>query len=234
MTPAVIAGGSGGARVSLLTASRHPEDGGRPGHLVDQRRRLRPACRWRRTTAAARCGAAWTDGMEAVADLPEWEEVQERNPSNRERFLARTRPSSSPPWSAGCWPTAPATTSPCPGLPDADAAGARHPGAGLPQRRQRRRTTPGPPRRHWPGCCRSARLVEPPWGDREWIERAGSAGGRPVRPLAAAGADPPRVAGRGPGLNAVLRDSSAAGYASSLGRSGGSGSPSALTNSLVS
>ena len=30
---------------------------------------------------------AWRGGMEAVVDLPEWAEVLERNPRNRERFL---------------------------------------------------------------------------------------------------------------------------------------------------
>ena len=88
MTPAVIAGGSGGARVSLLTAARHPEtaaalaiwwiSGGVYGLL---------------SLATHYCGgsvqAAWTHGMEAVADLPEWAEVQELNPSNRDRFLAQ-------------------------------------------------------------------------------------------------------------------------------------------------
>ena len=82
MNSAIIAGGSGGARVSLLTAARHPEIRGRPGHLVDQRRGLRPAvpgdALLRRVAPAA-----WNHGMEAVADLPEWAEVQERNPSNR-------------------------------------------------------------------------------------------------------------------------------------------------------
>ena len=33
--------------------------------------------------------AAWRDGMAAVAELPEWSEVLERNPVNRERFLAQ-------------------------------------------------------------------------------------------------------------------------------------------------
>ena len=69
MTPAIIAGGSGGARVSLLTAARHPEtaaglaiwwiSGGVYGLL---------------SLATHYCGgsvqAAWTHGMEAVADLP--------------------------------------------------------------------------------------------------------------------------------------------------------------------
>ena len=90
MTPAVIAGGSGGARVSLLTAARHPEaaaglaiwwiSGGVYGLL---------------SLATHYCGGsvqtAWTQGMEAVADLPEWAEVQEHNPSNRDRFLAQDR-----------------------------------------------------------------------------------------------------------------------------------------------
>ena len=32
--------------------------------------------------------AAWQGGMEAVVELPEWAEVLERNPRNRQRFLA--------------------------------------------------------------------------------------------------------------------------------------------------
>ena len=79
MTPAVIIGGSGGARVSLLTASRHRDaaaglavwwiSGGVYGLL---------------TLATHYCGgslaAAWTGGMEAVVALPEWSEVLERQP----------------------------------------------------------------------------------------------------------------------------------------------------------
>ena len=74
MTPAVIAGGSGGARVSLLAASRHPEaaagvavwwiSGGVYGLL---------------SLATHYCGGslgeAWRDGMGAVAELEEWAEV---------------------------------------------------------------------------------------------------------------------------------------------------------------
>src|SRR5713101_7423214 len=90
MTPAVIAGGSGGARVSLLTAANHPDvtaglaiwwiSGGVYGLMI---------------LATHYCGgslhAAWTEGMEAVAALPEWAEVLERNPANRERFVAQDR-----------------------------------------------------------------------------------------------------------------------------------------------
>jgi pimeloyl-ACP methyl ester carboxylesterase len=85
--PAVVFGGSGGSRVSLLTAVRHPDvvsqlamvwiSGGTYGLL---------------TLAVHYCGesvrAAWQDGMEGVVALPEWAEVLERNPRNRDRFLA--------------------------------------------------------------------------------------------------------------------------------------------------
>ena len=86
MTPAVIIGGSGGARVSMLAAARHPDvaaglalwwiSGGTFGLM---------------SLGMHYCGnslrAAWWDGMEAVVELPEWAEVLERNPSNRQRFL---------------------------------------------------------------------------------------------------------------------------------------------------
>jgi pimeloyl-ACP methyl ester carboxylesterase len=90
MTPAVIAGGSGGARVSLLTASRHRDvasglatwwiSGGVFGLTV---------------LGVHYCGeslkAAWNGTMADVAALPEWGEVIERNPANRELFLREDR-----------------------------------------------------------------------------------------------------------------------------------------------
>ena len=136
MTPAIIAGGSGGARVSLLTAARHPEtaaglaiwwiSGGVYGLL---------------SLATHYCGgsvqAAWTQGMEAVADLPEWAEVQELNPSNRDRFLAQdpaTFIATMERWMLAYCPRgrrARARTA------RSRRRGTRHPCAGLPQRRQR-------------------------------------------------------------------------------------------------
>ena len=45
--------------------------------------------------ATVYCGesirVAWQHGMEAVVELPEWAEVLERNPGNRQRFLALDR-----------------------------------------------------------------------------------------------------------------------------------------------
>src|SRR4051794_38932105 len=86
MTPAIITGGSGGSRVSLLTAARHPDvaagvamwwiSGGVYGLMV---------------LGTHYCGgsiaAAWNGGMQAVADLDEWAEVQQRNPRNRQLLL---------------------------------------------------------------------------------------------------------------------------------------------------
>ena len=36
-------------------------------------------------------GAAWRGGMEAVVELPQWQEVLEKNPRNRARFLSMGR-----------------------------------------------------------------------------------------------------------------------------------------------
>jgi pimeloyl-ACP methyl ester carboxylesterase len=85
--PCVLAGGSGGARDSMLTAILHPEVvqklilwnivGGIYGSFVLGSLYVLPSIR------AARKG-----GMKAVAQLPEWEACIERNCINRERFLA--------------------------------------------------------------------------------------------------------------------------------------------------
>ena len=170
MTPAVIAGGSGGARVSLLTAARLPEvtagvavwwiSGGVYGLL---------------TLAMHYCGeslrAAWTEGMEAVAALPEWQESIGRNPRNRD-LLPRPGPpaSSSPRWSGGCTPTAPAAATRCPACPTTrpDRSPFRRSCSAA---ARATRTTPGRPPSRSRRCCHRAELVEPPWGDREWLER---------------------------------------------------------------
>ncbi len=86
LPPVLVTGGSGGARVSLLLAARHPElvsklaiwwiSGGVFGLM---------------TLGTVYCGesirAAWENGMEAVVALPEWTEVLERNPENRDYML---------------------------------------------------------------------------------------------------------------------------------------------------
>jgi pimeloyl-ACP methyl ester carboxylesterase len=84
--PAMVVGGSGGARPSLLAAIRHPDvverlfllwlTGGVLGGVG---------------IAFFYCHDSWlaaaTGGMEAVAELPLWKDVVSRNPRNREILL---------------------------------------------------------------------------------------------------------------------------------------------------
>jgi pimeloyl-ACP methyl ester carboxylesterase len=177
--PTIIIGGSGGSRVSLLAAARHSEvaaklamwwiSGGTFGLL---------------TLAMVYCGepfrAAYSDGMEAVADLPEWAEVIERNPRNRRRFLDQDRAeflATMDRWMRVYCPDPSATV---PGLTDETLTSLAIPtlvfrsGASDPY--HTRATSEGV---H--ALIPGAQLAEPPWGDREWIEvsanaRAGTGG----------------------------------------------------------
>lgn len=168
--PAVIAGGSGGSRVSLLTVARNPDiarglamwwiSGGVFGLM---------ALGW------YYCGpsidAAWKYGMKRVVELPEWQEVLERNPSNRERFLAMNPQefiADLERWMAAYAP--PTTDKTIPGVADADIAAISVPtivyrsGASDPAH-------PRATSEQLASLIPGARLLEPPWGDREWAER---------------------------------------------------------------
>lgn len=170
MTPAVIAGGSGGSRVSMLTAARHPEvaaglalwwiSGGVFGLMI---------------LGTHYCGeslkAAWNGGMAAVAELPEWAEVLERNPANRQRFLdqdPREFIATMERWMAAYCPCGDELV---PGLPDADARQIDVPAlvfrSGATDFNHTRATSEQVAR-----VLPRARLVEPPWGDGEWNERS--------------------------------------------------------------
>ncbi len=173
LAPAVVAGGSGGARVSLLTAVRHPDvaaklamwwiSGGVYGQLL---------------LATHYCGesirAAWQGGMEAVVELPEWQEVLDRNPANRDRFLAldpREFIAALERWMLVYCPDPNATVS---GVPDDTFATFAVPtlifrsGASDPHHT---RATSERLQDLIPG----SQLVEPPWGDTEWKERGAAA-----------------------------------------------------------
>ena len=110
-------------------------------------------------------GAAWNHGMEAVADLPEWAEVQALNPSNRERFLRHDRARFISTMETWMLAYCPREGEHVPGLPDADARALGHTCTRLSQRGERRPPHP----RHIGGAgrgCPRSRLVEPPFGDR--------------------------------------------------------------------
>jgi pimeloyl-ACP methyl ester carboxylesterase len=169
MAPAVISGGSGGSRVSLLAAARHPDvaralavwwiSGGPYGLL---------------TLGTHYCGdsiaAAWRHGMDAVAALPEWAEVLERNPVNRAKFLTqdpRTFIETLEQWMLAYCPRPDELV---PGLPDADTRAMPLPAlvfrSGASDPHHTRQTS-----ERLADLLTGAQLVEPPWGDREWTER---------------------------------------------------------------
>jgi pimeloyl-ACP methyl ester carboxylesterase len=169
MAPAVVMGGSGGSRVSLLTAVRHPDvtsklamvwvSGGTYGLLV---------------LAVHYCGesirAAWQDGMEGVVALPEWAEVLERNPRNRELFLQMNPREFIETLERWMLVYCPDPASPVPGLADKDLAHFDIPTlifrSGVSDPHHTRATTE---RLH--ELIPTSRLVEPPWPDDEWKQR---------------------------------------------------------------
>jgi pimeloyl-ACP methyl ester carboxylesterase len=173
--PTIIFGGSGGSRVSLLTAAAHPDVAAGLG-LVWISGGTYGLMQLAVVYAGEPIRAAWTGGMEAVIELPGWKEVLERNPRNRQIFMDQDPQE----FIAGLerwmrvYSPDPAVT--VPGLPDADYAKIDLPalvfrsGASDPHHP---RVTSEKVASLIPG----ARMVEPPWGDREWIER-GEASGR--------------------------------------------------------
>ena len=129
--------------------------------------------------ATVYCGesirVAWRGGMEAVVELPEWAEVLERNPRNRDRFLAldparvhrdaraldaRVLPRPRRDGARACT-TRRARASTVPTL--IFRSGARDPHHTRATSERLHELIPG------------SRLVEPPWGDDEWNERSDAA-----------------------------------------------------------
>jgi hypothetical protein len=114
--------------------------------------------------------AAWRYGMDAVAALPEWAEVLERNPVNRDKFLTqdpRTFIEILEQWMLAYCPRPDELV---PGLPDADARAMPLPAlvfrSGASDPHHTRQTS-----ERLADLLPGAQLVEPPWGDREWTER---------------------------------------------------------------
>jgi pimeloyl-ACP methyl ester carboxylesterase len=173
MAPAVISGGSGGSRVSLLTAAQHPDvasalamwwiSGGVYGLL---------------TLGTHYCGgsiaAAWNGGMEAVAGLPEWREVLERNDRNRGRFLGHDAAEFIATMERWMVAYCPCDGQLVPGITDKAVRGVVIPSlvfrSGESDANHTRTTS-----QDVAGLLPNSRLVEPPWGDTEWVERMAAA-----------------------------------------------------------
>jgi pimeloyl-ACP methyl ester carboxylesterase len=169
LAPAVLAGGSAGSRIALLTAARHPEvaralalwwiSGGVMGQLVLGNVYCAPNIR-----------AAWADGMTAVAALPDWAESIERNPANRDRILGQDRAAFIATMERWMMAYCPQPDKTIPGLPDQAVAGITVPAlvfrSGASDAHHTRATSEAVA-----GLLPNARLAEPPWGDREWHER---------------------------------------------------------------
>jgi pimeloyl-ACP methyl ester carboxylesterase len=167
--PAVIIGGSGGARISLLTAARHPDvaaglgiwwiSGGPYGNML-----LAGVYCWPSLTTV------WNGTMEDVANHETWEEVIRRNPGNRARFLAQDRLEFRETMSRWGHAYCACGDPLVPGLTDEEASSMTVPilvfRSGESDMFHTRATS-----ERLGANLPNARLAEPPWGDREWIER---------------------------------------------------------------
>jgi pimeloyl-ACP methyl ester carboxylesterase len=168
--PTIIAGGSGGARVSLLTAARHRDiaaglamwwiSGGVFGLM---------------TLGVHYCSgslkAAWNGTMEDVASLPEWAEVIAGNPGNREIFLAQDRAEFLATMERWMAVYCPRDDELVPGLPDETGRALDLPTlvfrSGASDYNHTRATSESLAK-----LLPNARLVEPPWPDTEWNDRS--------------------------------------------------------------
>lgn len=164
--PTLLVGGSAGSRVSLMTAIRNPDlvsglfllwiSGGPLGLST-------LAIFYHHESALA----AKMDGMEAVANLPEWKEQVTRNPGNRDRFLAWDPDEFVEVMQRWCDSFYPKSDAPVPGIdPDQLAAIAcpvmvlRSSASDIHHTRETSEALAA--------MIPGSQLVEPPWGPSEW------------------------------------------------------------------
>jgi pimeloyl-ACP methyl ester carboxylesterase len=170
MAPAVIMGGSGGARVSLLTAANHPEVAEKLAMLW-----ISGGVYGLMNLAIVYCAesirAAWSGGMKEVIELPAWAEQLERNPSNRDRFLALDPRQFIETLERWMLVYCPDPTMAVPGLSVEQCAAVKVPTlvfrSGESDPHHTRATS-----EHVHALIAGSQLVEPPWGDNEWNERS--------------------------------------------------------------
>jgi pimeloyl-ACP methyl ester carboxylesterase len=168
MGPAVVMGGSGGARVSLLSVANHPEiasglavlwiSGGVFGLMTLANVYCSPSMR-----------AAIMGDMADVADLADWAEVTGKNPANRQRILDQDRSTflrTMERWMAAYYPKPDEAV---PGLPEGLTRSIEVPAlvfrGGESDWWHPRVTSEAVA-----GLLPKSQLVEPPWPDTEWID----------------------------------------------------------------
>jgi len=169
MSPALVIGGSAGSRVSLILTHRHPD-------VVRKLVVIWITGGWTGLAGlvGVYCGnpltAAKIGGMEAVLKERDFALGIERNPANRERILAQdveTFCDTMQRWGKSFFPE---QGSPVPGLVPDDFRNMKMPvlvfRSGQSDPHHPRYTT-----EEVAALIPNATMVEPPWGDREWIDR---------------------------------------------------------------
>jgi pimeloyl-ACP methyl ester carboxylesterase len=169
LEPALLIGGSAGSRVSLLTAIRDPGVAERLFLLWISGGALGLA-----VLAYHYChdqlAAAAMGGMPAVAALPSFKEALSRNPGNRDRLLGQNTSTFMQTMKTWAEAFVPAADSPVPGTSAAQLRALKMPTmilrSGESDFHHPRVTSEGV---H--ALIPGSQIAEPPWGDREWLER---------------------------------------------------------------
>jgi pimeloyl-ACP methyl ester carboxylesterase len=169
LEPALLIGGSAGSRVSLLTAIRDPGVAERLFLLWISGGALGLA-----VLAYHYChdqlAAAAMGGMPAVAALPSFKEALSRNPGNRDRLLGQDTSTFIQTMKTWAEAFVPAADSPVPGSTAAQLRALKMPTmilrSGESDFHHPRVTSEGV---H--ALIPGSQIAEPPWGDREWLDR---------------------------------------------------------------
>jgi pimeloyl-ACP methyl ester carboxylesterase len=169
LQPALLIGGSAGSRVSLLTGIRDPGVAERLFLLWISGGALGLA-----VLAYHYChdqlAAAAMGGMPAVAELPAFKESLARNPGNRQRLLGQDTSAFIQTMKTWAEAFVPAADSPVPGTSAAQLRALKMPTmilrSGVSDFHHPRVTSEGV---H--ALIPGSQIAEPPWGDREWLDR---------------------------------------------------------------